>query len=76
MEDRAKTRFAKHFTTTQILILDESFNALDYRSEIEIFKKIKKSFHLLLFFMHPTERKISILKGNTYKTQVKWAKNV
>ena len=32
------------FNNPEILILDESFNALDYRSEIEIFKKIKKRF--------------------------------
>ena len=32
------------YNNPEILILDESFNALDYRSEIEIFKKIKKKF--------------------------------
>ena len=32
------------YNKPEILILDESFNALDYKSEIEIFKKIKKKF--------------------------------
>ena len=63
------------YNNPEILILDESFNALDYRSEIEIFKKIKKKFPsiTILYASHRKKNKY-FKKRNTYKTQVKWAK--
>ena len=47
------------YNEPSILILDESFNALDYQSELEIFQKIKKNYPYLtlLYASHRKKNK-------------------